>query len=92
VLGGYRSGNLLRAGAFRTLVDASGATLRAPELLDLGEGDGSFVEASVAGERFVYFVKMMYSVPDAYARWLFRTRIGPPERDTKPLGNSHEKR
>jgi hypothetical protein len=92
VLGGYRSDNLLRAGAFRALVDGSGATRRAPELLDLGEGDGSFVEASVAGERFVYFVKMTYLAPNAYARWLLRTRIGPPGRDTEPLGNSREKR
>jgi hypothetical protein len=92
VLGGYRSDNLLRAGAFRALVDGSGATRRAPELLDLGEGDGSFVEASVAGERFVYFVKMTYLAPNAYARWLLRTRIGPPGRDTQPLGNSREKR
>jgi hypothetical protein len=92
VLGAYRSDNLLRAGAFRALVDASGALLRVPELLDIGEGDGSFVEASAAGVRYAYFVKMMWSEHGELVRWLLRTRLGPAEPDSGTRGNSRGKR
>jgi hypothetical protein len=92
VLGAYRSDNLLRAGAFRALVDTSGELLRVPELLDIGEGDGSFVEASAAGVRYAYFVKTMWSEHGELVRWLLRTRIGPAEPDSGTQGNSRGRR
>lgn len=92
VLGGYRSDNLLRAGGFRTLVDASGAVLRAAELLDIGEGDGSFVGAPVASGGHAYFVKTMWLAGGDVARWLLRTRMGPAEPDRGARGTGREKR
>lgn len=92
VLGGHRSDNLLRAGGFRTLVDAFGTPLRAPELLDIGEGDGNFVAAPVAGERHAYFVKWIWLESGEIARWLLRTRIGPAEPASAARGSGREKR
>ena len=92
VLGGYRSDNLLRAGAFRVLVDASGAPLRAPGLFELGEGDGWGIEAALSTARSVYFVKTLYWGANGAMRWLMRMRIGPAGLDDEAPRNGREKR